>query len=45
MEADPAELENNPLQVLGRLKEKVGSRGDLPDAFLLLAKLPRCPIP
>jgi len=45
MAQDPAEIENNPLSVVSRLKETVGSRSDLPEAFLLLSKLPRCPIP
>ncbi len=43
-EHDDADLENNPLHVLSRLTEEVGSRTDLPEAFLLLSKMPRCPI-
>jgi len=39
-----ADLENHPLHVLNRLSEAVGSRNDLPEAFLLLSKMPKCRI-
>lgn len=45
MEQDDAGIETNPLQVLARLKEELGSRTDLPEELLLLSKLPSCPIP
>jgi hypothetical protein len=44
LEPNDADLENRPLHVLNRLIEEVGSRTDLPEAFLLLSKMPRCPI-
>jgi len=42
---DKTELENDPLRVLNRLAEQVGPRADLPEAFLLLLKMPKCAIP
>jgi hypothetical protein len=44
IEYNDAEVENDPLHVLDRLTQKVGSRTDLPEAFLLLSKMPKCPI-
>jgi len=45
LDYDEAELENDPLRILKRLTEEVGSRADLPEAFLLLLKMPKCEVP
>jgi len=37
-----ADLENHPLHVLNRLTEEIGSQTDLPEAFLILSKMPKC---
>ncbi|MFO7600786.1 MAG: hypothetical protein R6X27_13405 [Candidatus Desulfacyla sp.] len=42
LEHDETDLENHPLHVLNRLAEAVGSRADLPEAFILLSKMPKC---
>jgi len=44
LEFNEEDLETHPLHVLNRLTEQVGSRTDLPEALLLLSKLPKCPI-
>jgi len=41
---EDAELDNDPLRVLDSLREEAGSKTDLPEAFLLLSKLPKCRI-
>jgi len=42
IEHDETDLDNHPLHVLNRLAEAVGPRSDLPEAFLLLSKMPKC---
>ena len=44
LEHNDADLENRPIDILNRLTEEVGSRTDLPEALLLLIKMPRCQI-
>jgi hypothetical protein len=44
LEYNEEDLETYPLHVLDRLTEEVGSRTDLPEALLLLSKMPKCPI-
>lgn len=44
LEHNEADLENHPLHVLNRLTEEVGSRTDVPEALLLLIKMPKCQI-
>lgn len=45
MEPDPEGCRKNPLRVLTQIAEKAGSGPELPEAFLLLLRLPRCAIP
>jgi len=42
IEHKDADLETDPLQFLGSLTEKAGSGTDMPEAFLILSKLPKC---
>jgi hypothetical protein len=39
-----ADLQHNPLDVLKRLVQQVGSQINLPEAFLLLSSMPKCPV-
>jgi hypothetical protein len=42
LDYNDADLENHPLHVLNRLTEEIGSQTDLPEAFLILSKMPKC---
>jgi len=44
MKYDDADIENRPIEVLDRLLQKTGPHAEVPAAFILLSKMPRCRI-